>query len=219
MLRNTPAKSNPSSWIPPRINKSLYICFLALLTSNKLLAQTEKFTSRLYFPGGIGYNAVNSDANGIAFKNGISLNTGAEYRPKYINAVFYRFNYDVLNSSYTHNSFINTNVSNGKFTSNCFVLGAGYRMSYKGIGLYSLVQPGLINHGYDKVTYLSNNELTVSSATQHNAIIKLAAGVEYYIVPHFALVLEPSYYQNLSNKSNLTPSFFNINIGFTTTLF
>jgi hypothetical protein len=215
MLGNTPSKTRHGL----KIAKAICICFLALITSDHLFAQTEKFTSRLYFPGGIGYNAVNSDASCIAFKNGFSLNTGAEYRPKYINAVFYRFNYDVLNSSYTHNSFINTNVSNGKFTSNCFVLGAGYRMSYKGMGLYALTQPGLISHGYNKVTYLPNNEFTVSNATQHNAIMKLAAGVEYYIAPHFALVLEPSYYQNLSNKSNLTPSFFNINIGFTTTLF
>jgi len=198
--------------------KLVFICFLAL-ASTKLLAQTEKFTSRFYFPGGIGYNLVNSDANGIAFKNGVSLNTGAEYRPKYINAVFYRFNYDILNSGYTHNSYINTNVTNGKFSSNCFVLGAGYRFGYKGLGFYGLLQPGIINHGYEKVTSLVNNEITVSSATQHNAILKAGIGVEYYIVPHFALVLEPSYYQNLSSKTNLTPSYFNINIGFTTTLF
>jgi hypothetical protein len=202
--------------------KPMFICLLLLLTGNKLLAQTEKFTSRFYFPGGIGYNLVNSDASGIAFKNGISLNTGAEYRPKYINAVFYRFNYDILNSGYTNNNFINTNVTNvtnGKFSSNCFVLGAGYRLAYKGLGFYGLLQPGIINHGYEKVTSLVNNEITVSSATQHNAILKAGVGVEYYIVPHFALVLEPSYYQNLSSKNNLTPSYFNINIGFTTTLF
>jgi hypothetical protein len=198
--------------------KLVFICLLAL-TSTQLLAQTEKFTSRFYFPGGIGYNLVNSDASGIAFKNGISLNTGAEYRPKYINAIFYRFNYDILNSGYTNNNFINTNVTNGKFSSNCFVLGAGYRVGYKGLGLYGLLQPGIINHGYEKVSSLVNNQITVSSATQHNAILKAGVGLEYYIVPHFALVLEPSYYQNLSSKNNLTPSYFNINIGFTTTLF
>jgi hypothetical protein len=201
------------------INKKMVLTCLLALTSTQLLAQTEKLTSRFYFPGGIGYNLVNSDASGIAFKNGISLNTGAEYRPKYINAVFYRFNYDILNSGYTNNNFINTNVTNGKFSSNCFVLGAGYRLAYKGLGFYGLLQPGIINHGYEKVTSLANNEITVSSATQHNAILKAGVGLEYYIVPHFALVLEPSYYQNLSSKNNLTPSYFNINIGFTTTLF
>lgn len=201
------------------MNKKMVLIYFLTLASTKLLAQTEKFTSRFYFPGGIGYNVVNSDAGGIAFKNGFSLNTGAEYRPKYITAIFYRFNYDVLNSGYTNNNIINTNVTNGKFTSNCFILGAGYRANYIGIGIYGLLQPGIISHGYEKVTSLPNNEITVSNATQHNAILKAGVGVEYYIVPHFALVLEPSYYQNLSSKTNLTPSYFNINIGFTTTLF
>ncbi|OKS87606.1 outer membrane beta-barrel protein [Mucilaginibacter polytrichastri] len=192
---------------------------MLLLIQHAAFAQTEKFAERFYFPGGVGYNIVNSDAGGIAFKNGISINTGAEYRPHYINAVFYRFNFDVLNSSYTKNNIIATNVTNGKFTSNCFVIGAGYRFKYKGWGIYALGQSGLINHGYEKVNSYVNNEITVSSATQHNAIFKMAGGIEYYIVPHFALVFEPSYYQNLSTKSNLTPSFFNFNIGLTTTLF
>jgi hypothetical protein len=152
------------------LNKKVALICLWVLTTTKLLAQTEKFTSRLYFPGGIGYNLVNSDAGGIAFKNGVSLNTGAEYRPKYINAIFFRFNYDILNSGYTNNNIINTNVTNGKFTSNCFILGAGYRASYKGIGIYGLLQSGIISHGYEKVTSLPNNEITVSNATQHNAI-------------------------------------------------
>ncbi|WP_161964424.1 outer membrane beta-barrel protein [Mucilaginibacter endophyticus] len=199
-----------------------YLSLLAVLLGMTLHvnAQTEKFTSRLYFPGGVGVNIPSGDEQ-VSMKRGSVLNTAVEYRPTYINAVFFRFNYDALNNKYKSKAGeVPTNVTEGKLSAGFLLLGVGYRRKLNRLGIYALLQPGYNSSGYNN-TSVNSNGITVGSVSTKHPAVKIAAGLEYYIVPHFALVLEPAYYHLYKARSQyiLNPDYVSYSIGFTTTLF
>ncbi|MDB5288328.1 MAG: outer membrane protein beta-barrel protein [Mucilaginibacter sp.] len=157
----------------------------------------------------------------IQFKNAITLNTGAEYRPKEENALFYRFNYDAASKKYRKNiaGIVPGNVVNGTAHQSYFVMGAGYRLRHQHMGYYFLLQPGLATHSFDKVSG-NAGEFTISQVSVSNFTVKYSAGIEYYLAQHFALIFEPAVYQNsFKSIKPYNPSQVSINIGFTTTLF
>jgi hypothetical protein len=193
---------------------------LILVFYMNAISQTEKFSSRLYFPGGIGINIPSGDEQ-ASVKSGFSLITAMEYRPKYTNAIFFRFNYDALSNSYkNHLNKIPTNVTEGKLSASFFMLGAGYRRQLNGISVFALLQPGYNISSYNLVTPNSSG-FSVTNVSDNHAAIKISAGVEYYIAPHFALVIEPGFYHLFEQHRAyiLNPNYVSYSIGFTTTLF
>jgi hypothetical protein len=182
--------------------------------------RAQSITSKIYFPGLIGLSMPLSQKN-IRFTNAIALNTGAEYRPKEENVLFYRFNYDAASKKYRKNiaGIVPGNVVDGTAHQNYFVMGAGYRLRHKNIGYYFLLQPGLATHSFDKVSG-NAGEFTISQITVSNFTVKYSAGIEYYLAQHFALIFEPAVYQNnFISARPYNPNQASINIGFTTTLF
>jgi Outer membrane protein beta-barrel domain len=201
------------------VKNCLTICFIWGIAF-PAVCQTEKFSSRIFFPGLIGLNIPSGDEQ-TSIKSGFSLVTAIEYRPKYTNNIFFRFNYDALSNKYK--SFANqvpTNVTQGKLNADFFLLGVGYRRQVNGIGIYALFQPGLNTSNYNTVSN-STTGVSVGSISNNHLSFKFSTGIEYYIVPHFALVAEPSFYHLLQNRNSVTlnPNYLSYNIGFTTTLF
>jgi len=182
--------------------------------------QTEKFTSRIFFPGLIGLNIPSGDEQ-TSIKSGFSLVTAIEYRPTYTNNIFFRFNYDALSNKYKSFAYqVPTNVTQGKLSANFFLLGIGYRRQVNGIGIYALFQPGLNTSNYNTVSNTASG-VSVGSISNNHVAFKFSTGIEYYIVPHFALVAEPGFYHLLQNRNGVTlnPNYLSYTIGFTTTLF
>lgn len=182
--------------------------------------QTEKFSSRIYFPGYVGLNIPSGDEQ-TSMRPGFSLNTAVEYRPVYTNAVFIRFNYDALSNKYTSApSQIPTNVTQGKLNANFFMLGVGYRHAMGRWAAYVLGQPGFNISGYSSASYNSTG-ISIGNVSSDHPAMKFSAGFEYYIVPHFALVAEPGFYHlfDIRHTAILNPNYLSYNIGFTTTLF
>jgi len=205
---------------PKPIHKYLIIvCFSFGLITNGM-CQTESFSSRFFFPGLIGLNIPSGDEQ-TSIRAGFSLVTALEYRPKYTNNIFFRFNYDALSNKYkSFASQVPTNVTQGKISANFFLLGMGYRRQVNGIGIYALLQPGLNTSSYNTAAN-SATGVSIGNISNNHIAFKFSTGIEYYIVPHFALVAEPSFYHLLSKGSQpaLNPNYISYNIGFTTTLF
>jgi hypothetical protein len=195
------------------------LCFMLVFVQHSI-GQTEKFSSRIFFPGLVGLNIPSGDEQ-TSIKSGFSLVTAIEYRPVYTNHIFFRFNYDALSNKYKSFAYqVPTNVTQGKLSANFFLLGVGYRRQVSGIGIYALLQPGLNTSSYNTVVN-STNGVSVGSISNSHVSFKFSTGIEYYIVPHFALVIEPSFYHLLPNHNGITlnPNYLSYNIGFTTTLF
>lgn len=174
----------------------------------------------VYFPGLIGMNIPSGDEQ-TSMKKGFSYNTAIEFRPQYVNAMFFRFNYDALSNHYSAQpQRIPTNIVAGKLPASFFLLGAGYRRKIHRIGVYALLQPGLNTSSYDVATDLKTG-YGITSKTEHNIAFKITSGMEYYIVDHFALIFEPAYYHLYSGRQGLVlnPNYIGFNFGFTTTLF
>ena len=181
-------------------------------------AQKEPFTSRIYFPGLVGLNFPAGNSGRLPVKNGFTINTALEYRPVYANAIFFRFNYDALTNSYQDKTALfPTNVRQGKVHTNFFNVGAGYRIKRKKIGWYGLVQPGISVKSFDRVTNQTGG-YALTQITNKRFNVKVTAGAEYYLAPHFALIAEPCYYL-VNSKTNRSNSVSGLSIGFTTTLF
>ncbi len=202
------------------IKKACLIFLLVLFFAFKAICQTEGLSSRFYFPGGIGINIPSGDEQ-TSLKSGFTLNTAIEYRPTYTNAIFFRFNYDALSNRYK--SFLNqipTNVTRGKLAADFFMLGAGYRRKLNKVSIYALLQPGYNTSSYNIVTS-DQSGVSVGNVSSNHLSTKISVGLEYYIVPHFALVFEPGYYHLFKTRSAyiLNPDYVSYNIGFTTTLF
>jgi hypothetical protein len=182
--------------------------------------RAQSITSKIYFPGLIGLSMPLSQKN-IQLNNAFILNTGAEYRPKEENALFYRFNYDADSKKYRKNiaGVVPGNVVDGTAHQSYFMMGAGYRLRYQRIGYYFLLQPGLVTHTFDKVSG-NAGDFTIRQIKVGNFSVKYSVGIEYYLAQHFALIFEPAVYQNsFKSNSSYNPSQVSINIGFTTTLF
>ncbi|RWY46061.1 outer membrane beta-barrel protein [Mucilaginibacter gilvus] len=205
----------------PASSKMKYIgIFIILLITRNALAQQENFASRLYFPGLIGVSIQPKSAM-VSYQPGLLLNTAIEYRSNNDGSLFYRFNYDGVTHKYSGaTTELPTNVKSGNMHRTYFLAGAGYRKRYGRIGWYVLLQPGFGIRGYDVV---SSNEsgFVLFQATKQALSVKLTAGLEFYLAKHFALIVEPSRYQNsfsnndiLANRSEMA-----LSIGFTTTLF
>ncbi|WP_183577588.1 hypothetical protein HDF18_11025 [Mucilaginibacter sp. X5P1] len=195
----------------------LFICSSALYAQTE---QTESVTSKFYFPALIGVG-IPLDNDHTILKHGSILNTALEFRPVYINAFFFRFNYDALNNSYA-SPMVNlpTNVVKGKLSANFFVAGAGYRWQFKKIGVYALLQPGLGTRYFNRAV-LTPDGISIDNITNSSFSVKTSTGIEYYIVKHFALIAEPSFYKLFSGRgfNNSHSQISSISIGITTTLF
>ena len=199
---------------------ALFTLLLLLIFLGGAVAQNEPVTSRLYFPGLIGIGIPSGDDQ-TSMQSGFSLNTAVEYRPIYADAVFFRFNYDNISSHYNNLAQpIPTNINHGKLSANFFLLGAGYRQKIDRLGVYFVAQPGYSNSVYDLV-YSNASGFALSNTNSDHFSAKATMGVEYYIVPHFALVLEPSYYHIFKTSRGfvLNPNYVCYSVGFTTTLF
>ena len=195
----------------------LIIFFMAM--SRFCNAQNEKFTSKLYFPGLVGVDLHLYDGH-LNYRQGIVINTGAEYRPENC-PVFFRFNYDALSSKYKSGIHpdVPTNVRNGTLHLNYFLAGAGYRKRTNRTGWYVLAQTGLEQRNYDKVLAVQEG-YTIEQVSKKVLGLKFTGGFEYYVAEHFALIMEPAFYpgsyypvQGSSNKN------LSLSVGFTTTLF
>jgi hypothetical protein len=197
----------------------LLLIAIFFVSISATFAQTEDITSRFYFPGSIGVSVPFANTH-THLNDGLVINTAIEYRPTYINDIFYRLDYDALNNNYT--SFvptIPTNILKGKLATDFLVIGAGYRGKFGRWALYGLIQPGLGIHSFERAVVNQNNVL-LSSVTSSNLAVKADIGAEYYITRHFAAVFDPSFYKMFSNKGFNTShsSFTGFNIGITTTI-
>ena len=193
---------------------------ISLVSASVVFAQTEDIASRFYFPGSIGINIPFEDIH-THLDNGLALNTAVEYRPTYINDIFYRIDFDALNNNYT--SFVRTiptNIVEGKLSTDFLMIGAGYRSQFGKWGLYVLIQPGLGIHSFERAVNTPNG-VVLNSVTSTSPSVKVDVGVEYYITRHFAAVFDPSFYKLLSNSGfNTSHSRFTaFNIGITTSIF
>jgi hypothetical protein len=201
--------------------KRIYlIIILSWLLINKASAQKEGISSRFYFPGLIGIGIPSGDEQ-TSVRSGFALNTAIEYRPTYINDFFIRFNYDNITNKY--NSFFNpipTNINHGKVSADFFLLGVGYREKINKLGVYALLQPGYSRSVYNVVS-TGPSGISLTDASSNHLAFKAVIGLEYYIVPHFALIVEPGYYRILKTSPGyvLNPNYLSYTIGFTTTLF
>lgn len=196
---------------------TILICLFFFLSA---IAQKEELSSRFYFPGLIGMGVPTGDEQ-TSMRPGFALNTAIEYRPTYTNAIFIRFSYDNISNNYSN--FLNqipTNVTQGKLTANFFMLGAGYRRKLNKVSLFALIQPGYNNSVYNMV-FSNSRGIALRNVSNNFPAVKFSAGLEYYIVPHFALVFEPGYYHLFKTQYRyiLNPNYVSYNIGFTTTLF
>jgi len=183
-------------------------------------AQTGKISSRFYFPGLIGTDFQSNRAS-ATYKKGLLLNTAAEYRPDDTLAFFYRFNFDGITNKYNTNAVdLPTNVKGGSQHHTYLLIGPGYRKKYRNISWYAAFQPGVSIRNYDEVVK-DGSSYVVSSFNKNNLSVKITGGFEYYLAPHFALIMEAARYQN--SFPNHPVSFNNsemaISFGFTTTLF
>jgi hypothetical protein len=206
------------------MRKSITTVIFLIAATCSLYAQTdtvkERFVSRLYFPALIGLN-IPFDNDNTVVKNGSVLNTAVEFRPTYINAFFFRLNYDVLSNKYNSSIvYLPTNVGTGKVSTSFFLLGAGYRWRVNNIGVYALIQPGLGTRSFNKAL-LNADGVAIDNVSDNSFTIKTSAGIEFYIVRHFALIAEPSFYKLFARSgfNNTHSQVAGISVGFTTTLF
>jgi hypothetical protein len=202
------------------INKCFLVILLSLKFTLPAICQTENFSSRIFFPGAVGLNIPSGDEQ-TSIKAGFSLLTAIEYRPHYTDNIFFRFNYDVLSNKYISlPSRIPTNVTQGKLSASFLVLGVGYRHSVGRYAIYALAQPGFNLSSYSRVSDNSTG-ISISNVSRDHPALKFSTGIEYYIVPHFALVAEPGFYHSFEVRHGfiLNSNYLSYNIGFTTTLF
>lgn len=201
------------------VKKTPFVIVVICLFGFKASAQKEPFTSRIYFPALVGLNFTTNGNAELYIKKGITLNTAIEYRPTYVNSLFYRFNYDALTDHYHDRAHrLHSNVKQGTLHTTFFDLGTGYRRKFKKIGLYLLLQPGIAIQSFDQVAVV-NNGYSLTQVKENSANLKITTGAEYYIVPHFAIIAEPAYYRLFNGDNKIGNSVFGISVGFTTTLF
>jgi hypothetical protein len=196
------------------------LAVVTLIPVSSVFAQTEDIASRFYFPGSIGVS-IPAENNHTQLSSGIALTTAIEYRPTYIDDIFYRFDFDVHNNNY--NSYvptIPTNIIKGKLSTDFLVFGAGYRGKVGKWGIYGLVQPGLGIHSFNRAVYTPDG-VVLNNVTSSAFAVKIDFGIEYYITRHFALTFDPAFYKLLSHKgfNNSHSSFTAFNIGITTSIF
>jgi hypothetical protein len=193
---------------------------MVLISGTKIFAQVEDVSARFYFPGslGISFPLINSHTT---LNNGLTVNTAIEYRPTYINDVFFRIDYDALNNNYTSIARnIPTNIIKGKLSTDFLIIGAGYRQKFGRWAIYGILQPGLGIHSFERAVNPADG-VVLNNVTSNSLALKGDIGVEFYITRHFAAVFDPSIYKIFSNSGfNISHSQFGaLNIGITTTIF
>ncbi len=207
-----------------KYNKRFLILFILIISncSNKLLAQNKQiqgdFFSKLYFPFLFGYNSPIEKT----LLSGSFTNTGIEYRFKKDYGFFMRFNFDSRNNLFKiSNNNTTTNVLEGKINFNDYTLGVGYRIGNPKIRGYGIIQSGLSYYEYPTVVVRNVNGFAINDIINIGWIIKPALGLEYYIAPNAALVLEASYNNQINQdafwKNHL--HFWGITAGLTANLF
>lgn len=192
---------------------------ISCIPISKTFAQTEDIASRFYFPGSIGLSVPFRNIH-TRLKDGFAVNTAFEYRPTYINDLFFRIDYDALNNNYTsYVHTIPTNITKGRLSTDFVVIGVGYRQKFGKWGLYGLLQPGLGIHSFERAI-VNQDGIFLSNVTNNSPALKADIGIEYYIARHFAVVFDPSYYKLFSGGGfNTSHSrFMGLNIGITTTI-
>ncbi len=204
-------------------NKKSYVFIVVFfLMASKGNSQSEKksFSSRLYFPFGIGY--LNSPANNL--KPGTILNMGVEYRLQDGNhGPYLRLNLDNRSNSYQRDAVDGTNIVQGKIKFNDYIGGVGYRM---GIGRrfrqFALLQGGLSVCQFQNVAE-SGQSYVVENKEKTIPVLKAAGGIEYYVGKSSAITLEAGYIWHLEGTpfvhNQLSEGAFGISIGFSSTLF
>jgi hypothetical protein len=198
----------------------LWIAIFLCISVSTTFAQTEDISSRFYFPGSIGISMPFENIH-TRLNNGLAINTAIEYRPTYINDVFFRIDYDALTNNYT--SFVSTiptNIIKGKLSTDFIIAGVGYREKFNRWAVYGILQPGLGIHSFERAVNTSNGVI-ISNISSTSLAAKIDVGVEYYINRHFAAVFDPSFYKLFNHKGfNASHSkFTGFNIGITTTIF
>jgi hypothetical protein len=197
----------------------ILLIVISCIPISKTFAQTEDITSRFYFPGSIGLSVPFRNIH-TRLNDGFAVNTAFEYRPTYINDLFFRIDYDALNNNYTsYVRTIPTNIIKGRLSTDFVVIGVGYRQKFGKWGLYGLLQPGLGIHSFERAI-VNQDGIFLSNVTNNSPALKTDIGIEYYVARHFAVVFDPSYYKLFSGGGfNTSHSrFMCLNIGITTTI-
>ncbi|WP_426671073.1 hypothetical protein ACPPVU_07535 [Mucilaginibacter sp. McL0603] len=197
----------------------LLITIFFCISVSTTFAQIEDISSRFYFPGSIGISMPFENIHTRLY-NGLAINTAIEYRPTYINDIFFRINYDALNNNYT--SFVSTiptNIIHGKLSTDFIIAGPGYRKKFGRWALYGLIQPGLGIHTFERAVSTSGGVI-INNISSYNLATKIDIGMEYYITRHFAAVFDPSFYKLFNNNGFNTSNsrFTGFNIGLATTI-
>ena len=183
-------------------------------------AQTESngsLLSKLYFPFDFG-SSFNSNSD---IESGNLIKTGLEYRLNDTSGLYFRFNVDSRSNGYEITPNNTTNVIEGKLAFNDYVIGIGYRLGKGRIRTFALCQGGMSRYEYPTVEGSEQNYLVIDKS-ETIPIIKAIAGLEYYIAPNAALVLEAGHYFHMESSvfwegSNLNTTV--VSFGLTTTLF
>ena len=150
--------------------------------------------SKFFFPNSIGLSVPFRSSN-TSLRGGFAINAGVEFRPKYVNSIFFRLDLDILSNGYT--SYVQnlpTHIIQGKLSSDFILTGVGYRQKISNWAIYAEELPGLGMRSYDRATIYSNGVI-ITRATNDSFASKSALGVEYYIKQHFDIFFEPSYYK------------------------
>jgi hypothetical protein len=176
--------------------------------------------SRFFFPNSIGLSVPFRSTN-TSLRHGFAINAGVEYRPKYMNAVFYTIDLALLNNNYTsyvHN--LPTNIIQGKLSSDFILTGAGYRKKLNRWAIYGEALPGLGMRSYDRAT-INTGGVLISRVTNDSFAAKGCLGLEYYIKQHFDAFFEPSYYKffNRQGFNSSRSQLLGFNVGIATARF
>jgi hypothetical protein len=188
--------------------KKIILLFFCILAAARVFAISNTDTthtslntlgSKFYFPNSIGLS-VPFRSSHTSLRGGFAINAGVEFRPKYMNAFFYRLDLDILSNNYTsyvHN--LPTNIIQGKLSSDFILTGVGYRKKLNRWAIYAEELPGLGMRSYDKAT-INTNGVIINRATNDSFASKSSVGLEYYIKKHFDAFFEPSYYKFFSRQ-------------------
>lgn len=201
--------------------RCLVVAFVLVVYTINAKGQSAKetFASRLYFPFDVGY--LNSPGNNL--KSGMITKLGVEYRLHTTHGLYFRLNLDDRSNSYKKEEIKGTNITKGKIKFDDYLGGIGYRIrgDHK-LREFFLLQGGVSSCSYQDVESSGSNYI-IKDRNKLVPLIKLTAGLEYYIVKSAAITLEGGYIWQLDNtpfgRSHMNEGALGISIGLTTSLF
>jgi hypothetical protein len=201
-------------------NYTLFLISFTLYFSANAQTQIKRadlFLSRIYFPFDFG----------VALSNAKTLNTGSvnktgvEFRLKEEQGVFFRYSYVNQKNNFVLPENQVGSVVAGKLTFNNHLMGVGMRIGKNEIRGIGLLEVGVSSLRNPQVSVTASGNYKVREIGRNMPVLKINTGVEYYVAPNAALVIEAAYFSrftktNLWSKSLQTLTF---SIGLTTTLF